>query len=36
VDVYTVPAETSRPGAMPYNLVRETAAFWAYYLRRLT
>jgi uncharacterized SAM-binding protein YcdF (DUF218 family) len=36
VEVYTVPAHTSRPGAMPYNLVRETAAFWAYYLRRLT
>ena len=33
VDIYTVPATTSRIGGMPYNLARETAAFWAYYLR---
>jgi uncharacterized SAM-binding protein YcdF (DUF218 family) len=36
VDIYTVPARTSRIGGMPYNLARETAAFWAYYLRFFT
>ena len=35
VDVYTVPSETSMLRGMPFNLAREDAAFWAYYLRRL-
>lgn len=35
VDVYTVPAKPSALAPMPYNLARETVAFWAYYLRRL-
>ncbi|HEX6158933.1 MAG TPA: YdcF family protein [Thermoanaerobaculia bacterium] len=35
VDVYTVPAKPSALAPMPYNLARETLAFWAYYLRRL-
>ena len=36
VEVFTVPALTSVPWQMPFNLVREDAAFWAYYLRRFT
>ncbi|HEY0140133.1 MAG TPA: YdcF family protein [Thermoanaerobaculia bacterium] len=35
VDVYTVPAKPSTLAPMPYNLARESVAFWAYYLRRL-
>lgn len=35
LDVYTVPARGTPPLAIPYNLLRETAAFWAYYLRHL-
>ncbi|HET7434848.1 MAG TPA: YdcF family protein [Thermoanaerobaculia bacterium] len=35
VDVWTVPATTSSWRGMIFNLVREDAAFWAYYLRRL-
>lgn len=35
VDVYTVPARPSALAPMPYNLARETLAFWVYYLRRL-
>lgn len=34
-EVYTVPSENAAPETMPYNLVREEAAFWAYYFRRL-
>ncbi len=34
MNVYTVPSETSMLRGMPYNLVREDVAFWAYYLRR--
>jgi uncharacterized SAM-binding protein YcdF (DUF218 family) len=34
VNVYTVPSETSMLRGMPFNLVREDVAFWAYYLRR--
>jgi len=33
-DVYTVPSETTMYALMPYQLAREDAAFWAYYLRR--
>jgi uncharacterized SAM-binding protein YcdF (DUF218 family) len=36
VEVYTVPAKSSALAPMPYNLARETAAFWAYYLRFFT
>ncbi|MBV8515929.1 MAG: YdcF family protein [Acidobacteria bacterium] len=36
VEVFTVPSHDSVPWSMPFNLVREDAAFWAYYLRRLT
>jgi len=35
-DVYTVPAEESRPLTQtPYLVAREVAAVWAYYLRPL-
>lgn len=34
-EVYTVPSEDAAPEAMAYNLAREEAAFWAYYLRGL-
>jgi uncharacterized SAM-binding protein YcdF (DUF218 family) len=34
-EVLTVPCDTSVPGQMPFNIVREDVAFWAYYLRRL-
>jgi uncharacterized SAM-binding protein YcdF (DUF218 family) len=34
VDVYTVPSIDTVPWQMPFNLVREDVAFWAYYLRR--
>jgi uncharacterized SAM-binding protein YcdF (DUF218 family) len=33
-DVFTVPSETTMYGLMPYQLAREDAAFWTYYLRR--
>lgn len=35
LDVYTVPARGTPLLAVPYNLLRETAAFWVYYLRHL-
>lgn len=35
LEVFTVPARTTVPGSMPFNIAREDAAFWAYYLRRL-
>jgi hypothetical protein len=34
-EVWTVPCGISVPGDMPFNIVREDAAYWAYYLRRL-
>jgi uncharacterized SAM-binding protein YcdF (DUF218 family) len=34
-DVWTVPCDTSVLAEMPFNLLREDAAFWVYYLRRL-
>ena len=34
-DVWTVPCNTSVLAQMPFNLLREDAAFWVYYLRRL-
>jgi vancomycin permeability regulator SanA len=34
-EAYTVPSRNSVPLQMPFNLVREDLAFWAYYLRRL-
>lgn len=33
-EVYTVPSETTMYALMPYQLAREDAAFWTYYLRR--
>lgn len=33
--VFTVPARTSVPGQMVWNVSREAAAFWWYYLRHL-
>ena len=33
-EVYTVPSEASMFGLLPYQLAREDAAFWTYYLRR--
>jgi VWFA-related protein len=36
MDVYTVPCETSRLSLLPYNVPRESVAFWAYYLRLFT
>ena len=33
-EVYTVPSETTMYPSMPYQLAREDAAFWVYYLRR--
>ena len=36
VEVFTVPAITTGPLQMPFNLAREDVAFWAYYLRRLS
>lgn len=33
-EVWTVPSDNSVPWQMPFNLVREDVAFWAYYLRR--
>lgn len=35
VDVRTVPSRNSVPFSMPFNLMREDAAFWVYYLRRV-
>ena len=35
-EVWTVPCGISVPGEMPFNIVREDVAFWAYYLRRLS
>jgi uncharacterized SAM-binding protein YcdF (DUF218 family) len=34
-EIWTVPCDTSVPWQMPFNIVREDVAFWAYYLRRL-
>jgi uncharacterized SAM-binding protein YcdF (DUF218 family) len=34
-DVWTVPCDTSVLSETPFNLLREDAAFWAYYIRRL-
>ncbi len=34
IEVYTVPAERTELSTMPFNLAREDAAFWRYYLRR--
>jgi uncharacterized SAM-binding protein YcdF (DUF218 family) len=34
-NVWTVPCDTSVLREMPFNLLREDAAFWAYYIRRL-
>jgi uncharacterized SAM-binding protein YcdF (DUF218 family) len=34
-EVYTVPCEDTVPGSMPFNVAREVAAFWRYYLRRV-
>lgn len=34
-DVWTVPCRSSVMTEMPFNLLREDMAFWAYYLRRL-
>jgi uncharacterized SAM-binding protein YcdF (DUF218 family) len=34
-EVWTVPCGISVPREMPFNIVREDVAFWAYYLRRL-
>lgn len=33
-DVFTVPSETTMYALMPFQLAREDAAFWTYYLRR--
>ena len=33
VEAFTVPSEDTVPWSMPFNLMRETAAFWWYYLR---
>ena len=36
LEVYTVPAKESYMlGQMPYNMAREVAALWVYYLRPL-
>jgi vancomycin permeability regulator SanA len=35
VDVYTVPAQSSPQTSNAWNVVRESAAFWRYYVRRL-
>ena len=34
-EVYTVPCIDSVPRSMPFNVAREVAAFWRYYLRRV-
>jgi hypothetical protein len=34
-EVYTVPCADSVPMSMPFNVTREVAAFWRYYLRRV-
>jgi uncharacterized SAM-binding protein YcdF (DUF218 family) len=34
-EVYTVPCIDSVPLSMPFNVAREVAAFWRYYLRRV-
>jgi vancomycin permeability regulator SanA len=36
LETWTVPSHDSVPFSMFYNLPRESLAFWAYYLRRLT
>jgi len=33
-DVFTVPSGTTDYAIMPFQLAREDAAFWTYYLRR--
>jgi hypothetical protein len=35
LDVLTVPSQNTVPFSMPFNLAREDAAFWWYYVRRL-
>ena len=35
LDVLTVPSHNTVRSSMPFNLAREDAAFWWYYLRRL-
>jgi uncharacterized SAM-binding protein YcdF (DUF218 family) len=34
-EVYTVPCADTVPTSMPFNVAREVAAFWRYYLRRV-
>jgi uncharacterized SAM-binding protein YcdF (DUF218 family) len=34
-EVYTVPCNDTVPASMPFNVAREVAAFWRYYLRRV-
>jgi uncharacterized SAM-binding protein YcdF (DUF218 family) len=34
-EVFTVPCADSVPATMPFNVAREVAAFWRYYLRRV-
>jgi uncharacterized SAM-binding protein YcdF (DUF218 family) len=34
-EVYTVPCADTVPASMPFNVAREVAAFWRYYLRRV-
>ena len=36
VNVFTVPSENTLVRGMPFNLMREDIAFWAYYLRRFS
>jgi VWFA-related protein len=36
LDVFTVPCETTRLSLLPYNVPRESVAFWAYYVRLFT
>lgn len=36
VDVYTVPADAAGQYSLPWNIGRESVAFWVYYLRRFT
>jgi uncharacterized SAM-binding protein YcdF (DUF218 family) len=35
IEAFTVPSENTVPASMPFNLVRESAAFWWYYMRHL-
>ena len=36
IEAFTVPSEDTVPFSMPFNLLRESAAFWWYYVRHLT